>query len=54
MNVFELVNNFVYFKDCHCLYCVILIGNFNSNVGNENAILLTEMEFDDEGILFKD
>jgi len=31
-----------------------LIGNFNFNVGNENAILLTEMESDDdECILFK-
>lgn len=32
--------------------CVILICNYNSNVGNEDAILLIEMESDDEGILF--
>jgi len=29
-----------------------LIGNFNSNVGNENVILLVEIEYDGEGIMF--
>ena len=28
-----------------------MIGNLKSNVGNENANLLTEMESDDEGII---
>jgi len=32
--------------------CVLLIGNFNSNVGNENVILLVEIEYDGEGIMF--
>ena len=32
--------------------CVLLIGNFNSNVGNENAILLTGLESDDDEGIF--
>jgi len=52
MSVFKLVNNFVHFKVCHYLYCVILIGGFNSIVENENVILQIEMESGDKGILF--